>query len=394
MKEKLNREYNSVLALQSELMQLQKQSISQQTTLASAPSSHNNNNKSSHSHHDDDSRAEENQNSNNSSQSNNDSAAPAHDPDVWRPPTAAPPDASPANEVYRKRVKPAAQSAQPTSRAAPSRSLPSWARNNDAGDDDNDSGPPPATAAPIRRRAAQPQAPFQRPRQPAANAGGASRKQPITSAGLNSVAQQHTSNASNAPQPQSRVQRKAAVPQQQPASYGSASNDRSGRKPQLPKQQQQQSGNSRDSKGKGINSASADSSGGSGEKTRSETLPDGRPRYMGQESDRELIEMIEREVLDRNPNTKWSDIAELKVAKGLLEEAVVLPLLMPDYFQGIRRPWKGVLMFGPVSHASDQCTGIALNALQLHSTLTLLDCDRSLQLIRCGTFLCPFLSLH
>ena len=52
-------------------------------------------------------------------------------------------------------------------------------------------------------------------------------------------------------------------------------------------------------------------------------------------------------MLDSNPNVHWNDIAELKDAKRLLEEAVVLPLWMPDYFQGIRRPWKGVLMFGP-----------------------------------------------
>ena len=38
-----------------------------------------------------------------------------------------------------------------------------------------------------------------------------------------------------------------------------------------------------------------------------------------------------------------SDIAGLGEAKKLLEEAVVLPLLMPDYFTGIRRPWKVIL---------------------------------------------------
>jgi katanin p60 ATPase-containing subunit A1 len=37
----------------------------------------------------------------------------------------------------------------------------------------------------------------------------------------------------------------------------------------------------------------------------------------------------------------------LRDAKALLEEAIVLPLWMPDFFKGIRRPWKGVLMFGP-----------------------------------------------
>lgn len=43
----------------------------------------------------------------------------------------------------------------------------------------------------------------------------------------------------------------------------------------------------------------------------------------------------------------FDDIAELNEAKTVLKEAVLLPLLMPDFFKGIRRPWKGVLMFGP-----------------------------------------------
>jgi len=64
-------------------------------------------------------------------------------------------------------------------------------------------------------------------------------------------------------------------------------------------------------------------------------------------NDAELVGLIERDILDRSPSVHWDDIAGLEEAKRVLEEAVVLPLLMPDYFQGIRRPWKGVLMFGP-----------------------------------------------
>ncbi|GAQ87424.1 AAA-type ATPase family protein [Klebsormidium nitens] len=63
--------------------------------------------------------------------------------------------------------------------------------------------------------------------------------------------------------------------------------------------------------------------------------------------DQELAAMLERDVVDTSPGVKWDHIAGLTEAKRLLEEAVVLPLWMPEYFQGIRRPWKGVLMFGP-----------------------------------------------
>ncbi|XP_059610205.1 katanin p60 ATPase-containing subunit A-like 1 [Phlebotomus argentipes] len=64
-------------------------------------------------------------------------------------------------------------------------------------------------------------------------------------------------------------------------------------------------------------------------------------------ADVDLVDMLERDILQKNPNIRWDDIADLVEAKRLLEEAVVLPMWMPDYFKGIRRPWKGVLMVGP-----------------------------------------------
>jgi len=63
--------------------------------------------------------------------------------------------------------------------------------------------------------------------------------------------------------------------------------------------------------------------------------------------DHDLISMLEKEVLDKCPKVSFEDIAELDAAKNTLQEAVILPLLMPDFFKGIRRPWKGVLMYGP-----------------------------------------------
>ena len=67
----------------------------------------------------------------------------------------------------------------------------------------------------------------------------------------------------------------------------------------------------------------------------------------GSGPDVDLIQALERDVVEKNPNVSFDDIADLDDAKMLLQEAVLLPILMPEFFTGIRRPWKGILMFGP-----------------------------------------------
>lgn len=47
-----------------------------------------------------------------------------------------------------------------------------------------------------------------------------------------------------------------------------------------------------------------------------------------------------RDVLEANLGVRWEDIAGLKDAKAILHENCVLPLIMPHFFQGIRRPVK------------------------------------------------------
>ena len=71
------------------------------------------------------------------------------------------------------------------------------------------------------------------------------------------------------------------------------------------------------------------------------------PKFDGSGYDSDLVDMLERDIVQKDPNIHWDDIADLHEAKRLLEEAVVLPMWMPDFFKGIRRPWRGVLMVGP-----------------------------------------------
>uniref|UniRef100_A0A182KB37 Katanin p60 ATPase-containing subunit A1 n=1 Tax=Anopheles christyi TaxID=43041 RepID=A0A182KB37_9DIPT len=104
----------------------------------------------------------------------------------------------------------------------------------------------------------------------------------------------------------------------------------------------------------------SDATNGNGEKSDKEKLGDDEEGNGGDtpeeverkfepasHADVDLVDMLERDILQKNPNIHWNDIADLHEAKRLLEEAVVLPMWMPEYFKGIRRPWKGVLMVGP-----------------------------------------------
>ena len=61
----------------------------------------------------------------------------------------------------------------------------------------------------------------------------------------------------------------------------------------------------------------------------------------------QLEQNIMQELMEKNLNVKWNDIAGLEKAKQTLQEAVILPALRPDLFQGLRAPPRGVLLFGP-----------------------------------------------
>ncbi|XP_033608569.1 fidgetin-like protein 1 isoform X2 [Cryptotermes secundus] len=63
--------------------------------------------------------------------------------------------------------------------------------------------------------------------------------------------------------------------------------------------------------------------------------------------DPKMVELIRSEIMDNRSAVTWDDIAGLEFAKCTIQEVVVWPLLRPDIFTGLRRPPKGILLFGP-----------------------------------------------
>jgi katanin p60 ATPase-containing subunit A1 len=69
--------------------------------------------------------------------------------------------------------------------------------------------------------------------------------------------------------------------------------------------------------------------------------------FFGNSELRELASIITRDIFVNNPNVKWTDIAGLEKSKKLIKEAIVFPIKYPQLFQGLLKPWKGILLYGP-----------------------------------------------
>ncbi|TDG46733.1 hypothetical protein AWZ03_006913 [Drosophila navojoa] len=63
--------------------------------------------------------------------------------------------------------------------------------------------------------------------------------------------------------------------------------------------------------------------------------------------DSNMVRQIMRESMHKYKSVAWDDIAGLEYAKSTFLETIIHPLKRPDLFKGIRRPPRGVLLFGP-----------------------------------------------
>jgi hypothetical protein len=60
-----------------------------------------------------------------------------------------------------------------------------------------------------------------------------------------------------------------------------------------------------------------------------------------------LQDSLKGSILTEKPQVKWHDVAGLELAKGELQEAIVLPIKHPQLFKGKRQPKRAILLYGP-----------------------------------------------
>ncbi|MHA1682753.1 MAG: AAA family ATPase [Promethearchaeota archaeon] len=88
------------------------------------------------------------------------------------------------------------------------------------------------------------------------------------------------------------------------------------------------------------------------------------------EETKRLREMVSDTIVTDKPDVSWSDVAGLARVKQALREAIVLPIIKPEIFKGARKPWTGILLFGPpgcgktlmAKAAANECTATFYSA--------------------------------
>ena len=72
-----------------------------------------------------------------------------------------------------------------------------------------------------------------------------------------------------------------------------------------------------------------------------------KPKNLHDKEEDEMDQKIESEIMVKNPKVKFSDIIGMQDMKQILYEIIVVPTIRPDLFTGIRKPQRGILLFGP-----------------------------------------------
>jgi ATP-dependent 26S proteasome regulatory subunit len=72
-------------------------------------------------------------------------------------------------------------------------------------------------------------------------------------------------------------------------------------------------------------------------------------QFLANSPDKSIAESILQDIITPQElnHISFNDIASLNDAKRILYEAIILPTMLPEFFTGIREPWKGILLFGP-----------------------------------------------
>lgn len=54
-----------------------------------------------------------------------------------------------------------------------------------------------------------------------------------------------------------------------------------------------------------------------------------------------------RDIVKKDPQIKWHMIQGNDEVKEILNESIILPLHHPELFNGVIKPWRGILLHGP-----------------------------------------------